>query len=76
MAVPGFVKTKRNNHDCHEKGEFLIVKNNTGTWNAYRNGSSVVKQVISTDIDDKGVPINTLGAKEYATPEEAAIDCA
>lgn len=75
MDIKQFTQTDINGHTCYASDPFMIVQNNKGTWNAYNNGTSVVKEVIRQDLNEQGDPVDVLGAKEYITPEEAALDC-
>lgn len=79
MTLSKFQPAQINGCECYTSGVFIIVKNNNGKWNAYKNGTSIIKPVIRQDAgkNDKGVDvlIDVLGAKEYPTLEAAAVDC-
>lgn len=76
MVITDFTEVKTNGCNCWVSGGFLIVKQkDADIYNAYLNGSSVHKEILRQDTDKDGNPVDVLGAKEYATAEEAALDC-
>ena len=79
MKLQDFTEKKINGYSCYESGEFLIVQNDNGMWNAYKNNAAIEKILLRKDsyIDEHGAQktTNVLGAKEYQTPEAAAAIC-
>jgi len=87
MDISNFTQQEINGCVCHLNADYMLVQNTVGTWNAYKrerdkfgiltgNLSAVMKEVIGQEYDDEYNLVDVLGAKEYATPEEAAMDCA